>query len=161
MALVRQPAPGCATWCGDSCPAPPCLTVPVAEGWASTRRRFPDGRAHSQHGWTVQLFHLCLFRIFEALKPRRAEKPRGRGAPLPLPAAPHGPRGVLPGEVPAPRGQSPAVRRARGRPPVSGGGMRLPELCLLLLYAAGTGTEPPAGSPGSGCGAWGARGGPR
>uniref|UniRef100_A0A8C3TSP4 Erythroferrone n=1 Tax=Catharus ustulatus TaxID=91951 RepID=A0A8C3TSP4_CATUS len=52
-------------------------------------------------------------------------------------------RGCTRGEVPAPRGQSPAARRGRGRPAGSGGGMRLPELCLALLYAAGTGAEPP------------------
>lgn len=34
--------------------------------------------------------------------------------------------------------------------------MRLPELCLLLLYAAGTGTEPPRAAPGAAAG----RGGP-
>ncbi|XP_074402920.1 erythroferrone isoform X5 [Zonotrichia albicollis] len=69
---------------------------------------------------------------------RGAEEPRAGAAP------PAGPTEAFPGGA-APRAEPGAeAGPRRGRAALgSGGGMRLPELCLALLCAAGTGTEAP------------------
>lgn len=122
-------------WCSDSCPSPSRLC----------RYRWQrDGRAQDAasptagpRASTAGRFSPRFFGIFKALKTRRAEEPPGRGGHLRFPRAQ---ARFSPGAEPS---SEAGPRRGRGRPAGSAGGMRLPELCLALLYAAGTGTEPP------------------